>query len=196
METTATATDPRTDPGAFLRKLGLVPCTALVVGNVIGSGVYLLPASLAPYGGLALAGWIVTSAGSLALALLFAQLARMVPKAGGPYAYSRAAFGEFAGFLIAWGYWIGVWASVAAVAVAMVSYLAGLIPVLGAYPLLAGAVAISVVWLLTGVNLRGVARAGALQTATTVIKLLPLLAVGTLGLLWTEWSNFAPTIPE
>jgi APA family basic amino acid/polyamine antiporter len=176
-------------------KLGMVACTALVIGNVIGSGVYLLPTSLAPYGGLALVGWFFTSVGAVMVALVFAELARLVPKAGGPYAYSKVAFGDFAGFLIAWGYWIGVWTSVAAVAVAMVSYLAGLIPALGSNMLLSGVVAISAMWVLTGVNLRGITRAGKLQTVTTAIKLIPLVAVGTIGLLWTRWGNFAPSLP-
>ena len=178
--------EPRRKTG----KLGLAACIALVVGNVIGSGVYLLPSSLAPFGGLALVGWVFTSAGALLVALVFARLAQLIPKAGGPYAYSRSAFSEFAGFLIAWGYWIGIWSSVAAVAVAMVSYLAGLIPALGTNPIAAGAVAIGVVWLLTGVNLRGVHGAGVMQTVTTIIKLIPLIAVGTIGLLWTNWGTF------
>ena len=101
-------------------KLGLAACTALVVGNVIGSGVYLLPASLAPFGGLALIGWLVSCAGALLVALVFAKLAQMVPKTGGPYAYTRIGFGDFTGYLIAWGYWIGIWSSIAAVAVALV----------------------------------------------------------------------------
>jgi APA family basic amino acid/polyamine antiporter len=181
-------------PSSASGKLGLIACTCLVIGNVIGSGVFLLPASLAPFGGLALAGWIFTAVGALLVALVFAKLAQLVPKAGGPYAYTRAGFGDFGGFLVAWGYWIGLWTSVAAVAVAMSSYLAGLIPAV-ANPLLSGAVAIGVVWLLTLVNLRGVQGAGQLQTITTILKIIPLIAVGTIGLLWTEWSHFAPTLP-
>jgi APA family basic amino acid/polyamine antiporter len=176
-------------------KLGLAACTALVIGNVIGSGVFLLPASLAPFGGLALIGWLVSCAGALLVALVFARLAQLVPQTGGPYAYTRTGFGDFTGYLIAWGYWIGIWSSVAAVAVALVSYASGLVPALGANPLLGGMVAIGVVWLLTRFNLRGVQGAGKLQTITTILKLIPLVAVGTIGLLWTEWSNFTPTVP-
>ncbi len=176
-------------------KLGLVACTALVVGNVIGSGVYLLPASLAPFGGLALVGWLLSCAGALLVALVFAKLAQLIPRTGGPYAYTRAGFGDFTGYLIAWGYWIGIWSSIAAVAVALVSYASGLVPALSANPALGGLVAIGVVWLLTWVNLRGVQGAGRMQTVTTVLKLIPLVAVGTIGLLWTNWSNFAPVVP-
>jgi APA family basic amino acid/polyamine antiporter len=176
-------------------KLGLAACTALVIGNVIGSGVFLLPASLAPFGGLALVGWLVSCAGALLLAMVFAKLAQVVPQTGGPYAYTRVGFGDFAGYLIAWGYWIGIWSSVAAVAVALVSYASGLAPVLNTSPALSALVACGVVWLLTWVNLRGVQGAGRMQTITTVLKLIPLVAVGTIGLLWANWSNFAPTVP-
>ena len=71
------------------RKLGLLMCTALVVGNMVGSGIFLLPAALAPFGAISIAGWVVTSAGAIVLALIFGRLARLVPKTGGPYAYSR-----------------------------------------------------------------------------------------------------------
>jgi len=104
---------------AAAKSLGLGACTALVVGNMVGSGVFALPASLAPFGGIALGGWLVTSAGSIALALVFGRLARLVPATGGPYAYTRAGFGDFAGFLVAWGYWITLWSGNAAVAVAL-----------------------------------------------------------------------------
>ena len=117
------------------------------------------------------------------------------PEPGGPYAYTRVTFGDFAGFLIAWGYWIGLWASVAAVAVGTLSYVGALIPAVAENLQLAGLVAIGMVWLLTFVNLRGVQGAGRLQTVTTVLKLVPLVAIGTLGLAHVNWSNFAPTIP-
>jgi APA family basic amino acid/polyamine antiporter len=173
----------------------MAACTALVIGNVIGSGVFLLPVSLAPFGGLALVGWLISCAGALLVAMVFARLAQIVPNTGGPYAYTRAGFGDFTGYLIAWGYWIGIWSSIAAVAVALVSYASGLLPALNTNPALSGAVAIGVVWLLTWVNLRGVQGAGRMQTITTVLKLIPLVAVGTIGLLWADWSNFAPTVP-
>ena len=102
------------------RVIGPWMAVALVMGNMIGSGIFLLPASLAPYGGIALAGWLVSAAGSMLLALVFARLGRLNPAAGGLYAYTRAAFGDLAGFLIGWGYWISTWSSEAALAVAFV----------------------------------------------------------------------------
>jgi APA family basic amino acid/polyamine antiporter len=106
--------------------LGFWALTALVIGNVIGSSIFVLPSLLAPFGGLAIVSWLITSTGSILLALVFARLAADVPRAGGPYAYTRLAFGDFAGFIIAWGYWIGLWGSVAAVAVGTLGYVGAL----------------------------------------------------------------------
>src|ERR1700761_5178251 len=86
------------------RALGFWMCSALVVGNMIGSGVFLLPASLAPFGWNAVLGWLVTIAG----AFVFARLAQAFPRAGGPYAYTQAAFGEGVGFAVAWTYWLSI----------------------------------------------------------------------------------------
>src|SRR5437763_597730 len=140
--------------------LGMWAVTSLVVGNVIGSSIFLLPSVLAPYGGLAIVSWLITSAGAILLALVFARLASQVPRAGGPYVYTRVGFGDFAGFLIAWGYWIGLWASVAAVAVGTLSYVGALFPVVTSNLALSAVVAIGAVWLLRLVNLRGVQGGG------------------------------------
>ena len=174
------------------RSLGLWMCTALVVGNMIGSGVFLLPASLAPFGGISVLGWLFSSAGAVCLALVFAQLARQLPKIGGPYAFARQGFGDFGGFLVAWSYWTSVITSDAALAVAGVSYLTVFWPALSASPLLGAVVAIGAVWLLTLVNLRGVHTAGQLQVVTTILKALPLVAIGIFGLLSFNPAHFTP----
>lgn len=172
--------------------LGLTACTALVVGNMIGSGIFVLPASLAPLGAISLAGWVLTSLGALVLALIFGRLARVVTKSGGPYAYTQAGFGPFMGFLIAWGYWIALWTGNAAVAVALAGYVGYLVPAVGGSQALQLAVALAAIWGLTLVNIRGVREAGAVQIATTALKLLPLLAIGLLGLAWIEPAHFTP----
>ena len=92
-------------------------CLALVVGNMIGSGIFLLPASLAPYGLNSIFGWIFSASGGVLLAIVFAQLSRVYPQAGGPYVYPRVAFGECCGFVMAWGYWMSVWVGNAAIAI-------------------------------------------------------------------------------
>ena len=172
--------------------LGLLACTSLVVGNMIGSGIFLLPASLAPYGGISIVGWALTTLGAVCLALVFARLASLVPKAGGPYAYTRAGFGDFAGFWVAWGYWVSTWAGNAAIAVAMVSYLRIFVPGLERSTLLACAAAAAAVWLLTWVNCRGVRVAGWVQVVTTVLKLIPLVSIALVGIFWIKVGHFMP----
>ena len=103
------------------RPMGFWMALALVMGSMIGSGVFLLPASLAPLGWNSVIGWIITVSGALCVASVFGALSKALPKAGGPYAYTRAAFGDGAGFAIAWAYWISMWVGNAAIATAAVS---------------------------------------------------------------------------
>jgi APA family basic amino acid/polyamine antiporter len=175
------------------RTVGFWTAVALVMGNMIGSGVFLLPASLAPYGGVSLIGWLVSAAGAILLALVFARLAATNPASGGPYAYTRAAFGDLAGFLVAWGYWISVWCSNAALSVAFVGYLDPFFPSIVRRPSSAAMLAVVVLWLLTAVNVRGIRTAGRVQVVTTVLKLLPLFFVGVTGLFLLDRSHFAIT---
>lgn len=172
--------------------LGLWSCTALVMGNMIGSGIFLLPAALAVYGGISLLGWVLTSAGALVVALVFARLASQIPRAGGPYAYARAGFGDFAAFLVAWGYWVSLLTGNAAIAVAMISYATVFFPVLGTSPHAGAVAAIAMIGLLTLVNIRGVREAGIVQLITTVLKILPLVAVSLAGLALFELEHFMP----
>lgn len=188
----AAALKPAPGDAASAGKLGLWMCTALVVGNMIGSGIFLLPAALAAYGPISIAGWLVTSTGAIVLALIFGRLARLLPKTGGPYAYSREGFGDFAGFLIAWGYWIALWAGNAAVAVAFSGYVGFLFPVIGDNPLAGLATALAAIWLLTWVNIRGVREAGTIQLVTTVLKVVPLLLIAVIGLTYVSPGNFTP----
>jgi APA family basic amino acid/polyamine antiporter len=174
------------------RKVGLWIATALVVGNMIGSGVFLLPASLAPFGGISIVGWLFTSAGAVFLALVMARLARRMPAVGGPYAYTRRGLGDLPAFVVAWGYWISIWSGNAAIAVGFVGYVAAFFPVLAQHPALGAMTALAAIWFLTAVNAWGVKEAGVLQLWTTIIKLLPLLAIGTLGLLYMEPVHFTP----
>jgi APA family basic amino acid/polyamine antiporter len=163
------------------RPLGVWMATALVVGNMIGSGVFLLPASLAPHGLNATTGWAFSAAGAVALAVVFAALARSFPRDGGPYVYTREAFGELPAFVVAWGYWVSVWVGNAAIATGAVSYLSALVPGLGATQAGAALTTLALVWALTFVNCLGVRAAGWVQGVTTVLKLFPLLAVAILG---------------
>lgn len=165
------------DKTRAIGKMGFWMCLALVVGNMIGTGVFLLPASLAPFGLNSVLGWLITAGGALLLAVVFAQLARFFPRAGGPYVYPRVAFGECTGFLMAWGYWVSVWVGNAAIAIGTVASLAELVPMLKTTVGAPAFTACAFIWMLTLLNWRGVRYAGAFQLITTVLKLLPLLAV-------------------
>lgn len=158
------------------RPMGFWMALALVMGSMIGSGVFLLPASLAPLGWNSVAGWVITVAGALCVATVFGQLSKALPKAGGPYAYTRAAFGDSAGFAIAWAYWISMWVGNAAIATGAVSYLSQLFPVVGR-PGISAAVTIAIVWAFTLINISGTKLAGQVQLVWTIIKILPLVAV-------------------
>jgi len=158
---------------------------------MIGSGVFLLPAVLAPYGSYSLLGWFVSGAGTLFIALVLGSLARRIPRIGGPYAYTREAFGDLPAFLVGWGYWISMWSAGSAIAVAFSGYLSSFVPVLNAVPVAGAIGAVAVLWLFTGVNIAGVRSVGIVQLITTVLKLLPLVAVAAAGL----WVGNVTDIP-
>lgn len=156
---------------------------ALVTGNMIGSGVFLLPASLAPYGLNSLIAWLFTAAGGIGLAVVFSRLSRAFPQGSGPYVYTRNAFGPMPAFLVAWGYWISTWVGNAALATAGVSYLEPFIPRIGTTPQVSAALVLLFLWLFTAVNCRGVRAAGWVQAVTTALKIIPLLAIAAVGLI-------------
>lgn len=174
------------------RAIGFWIASTLVIGNMIGSGAFLLPASLAPYGAGSLYGWAVSVAGALLLASVFAHLASRHPRAGGPYAYAHYAFGHRIGFAVAWCYWVSIWCATAAIAVAFAGSVGALCPALTATPTRAALCALSALWLCTGFNILGVRTAGSVQGLTTVLKLLPLVAIAALGAFWAESANLAP----
>jgi len=173
------------------KKIGLITTTSLVVGNMIGVGIFVLPAVLASYGSISLLGWLFTSAGALILAKIFGNFSKiLVNKSGGPYAYSRAGFGDFIGFLVAWGYWIGCWFGNAAVVIAIIGALSFFFPVLESNPLYSVSLGLLLIWLLTWINSRGVKESGKVQLVTTILKLLPLVFVIIVGIFFFSFDNF------
>ena len=176
--------------------LGLAACTAIVVGNMVGSGFYLSPSALAPYGLLAIVFWIVMGAGALCLGLTFARLARRLPATGGPYAYTKAAFGDFAGFIVAWGYWISIWASLPLIAAAFTGSVLRLVPTLNGNRPAALAITIGVIWFVTLMNLRGVKAAGVFSEITTYAKLIPFAGISILGLAFVHWERLGEFNPS
>jgi APA family basic amino acid/polyamine antiporter len=159
------------------RQIGFWTCLALVIGNTIGTGIFLIPAALAPYGWNALYGWAITIAGALCLAYVFAALARLMPGAGGPFDYITRAFGPMAGFFVMWSYWISQWVTNAAIGIGLVSYMSPFAPDFFARPSVGPLIAIAIVILMTSIAIRGVRTSGAVQITTTILKLVPLLAV-------------------
>jgi APA family basic amino acid/polyamine antiporter len=178
------------------RPLGLWMATALVVGSMIGSGVFMLPAALAPYGAASLVGWGITLCGALLLAATFARVAVRWPCTGGPYAYARRAFGDAAGFGIAWSYWISIWSGLAAIAVAFAGSLGALFPALTATPARGAACALVALWACAAVNLAGVREAGRMQLAVTALKLVPLLLFALVALWFVDLHAYRPFNPS
>ncbi|MFQ6180582.1 amino acid permease [Sinorhizobium meliloti] len=177
------------------KSLGLAACTAIVVGNMVGSGFYLSPAAVAPYGNLAIVIWIVMGAGAICLGLTFARLAALAPAVGGPYAYTRLAYGDFPGFLIAWGYWISIWASLPVIAFAFAGVFVDLFPLLRGRTI-AVLLTLGAIWAVVLVNLRGVHAAGLFSEVTTYAKMIPFGAVALLGLFFIDTSHFAEFNPS
>jgi basic amino acid/polyamine antiporter, APA family len=183
-------------PGTAAGKsLGVAACTAIVVGNMVGSGFYLSPAAVAPYGNLAILAWIVMGIGAACLGLTFAKLASLAPETGGPYAYTRMAYGDFAGFLIAWGYWISIWASLPVIAIAFAGAVFNLFPSLHNRPM-AVILTLGAIWAVVFVNLRGVKAAGIFAEVTTYTKLVPFAAIALMGLFFIDTSHFSEFNPS
>lgn len=174
-------------------KIGLWMTTSLVVGNMIGAGIFLIPATLAAFGGISILGWVASAAGALLLARVFGKLSTLLGnKSGGPYAFTRMAFGDFMGFLIAWGYWISIWVSMAAIAIAFVSAMSVLFPVLGESPFWAVTTGLGAIWFLVWVNSRGIRDSGKMQLWTTLLKIIPILVVIFGGFFFFNPENFIP----
>jgi len=171
------------------RKMGLLQATMLVAGNMIGTGVFLLPVNLAHVGGIAIFGWLIATAGVAALGLTFAKLGELNPQQGGPYAYARDFLGPYAGFQTNYVYWFGNWIGNIAIAVAAIGYLAELVPGITHPPGSVLATA-ALIWLLTFANILGPRVVGALETWTMALALLPILAIAIFGWIWFSSDTF------
>lgn len=170
--------EPLTQLVGLKRELGLAAATAVVVGNMIGSGIFMAPQGLAAGSNpkASILAWVITAVGSMLLALSFAKLGAAFPETGGPIVYTRKAFGEFAAFLIAWIYWIGAWVGNAAIITAFMNYLTYFFPVFNESRILAFLMSSFILWALTLVNIKGVKEAGIVGIITTILKILPLFA--------------------
>jgi len=178
------------------KPLGFWSCWSLTVGCMIGSGVFMLPTLLAPYGMLSFGGWIIAGGGSIALALVFGRLAARTRCNGGPYAYSREAFGDLTGFLMAWAYWISFLMGVPVVAIAFVGHLSVFIPALNDNGVAQALTALALIGVFTAINIRGLKEMSAAQIVLTILKIIPLIAIIGVAFVAGEPSNLPSFNPS
>ncbi len=179
------------------KEMSLFMATMLVCGNMIGSGVFMLPATLAQVAGpmSTIIAWIFTTIGSILIAVSFANLGSKYPSTGGAYQYTKEAFGEFAGFLSAWLYWNGSWIGNAAIIVAIASYAGAVIPALN-NPLVSIIFTSGILWSVTILNIIGVKHAGKIQSFVTVFKIGFFALFIIAAFLNFDSSNLTPFNPE
>jgi len=171
------------------KKMTLTQATMLVAGNMIGTGIFLLPVNLAQVVSISIFGWIVATVGAGSLGLVFAKLGELEPKEGGPYAYARDFLGPYVGFQTNYAYWFGNWIGNVAIAVAAVGYLAELIPTInGQYSSVAAT--IIVIWLLTLANVLGPRVVGLLESWTMALALFPIVGIALLGWFWFDPETY------
>ena len=177
------------------KEIGFWRGWSIAVGCAIGSGVFMMPTLLAPYGMLGLAGWLIAGGGTLLVALSLSRLVRRIPKIGGPYAYVQAGLGSFAGFLIAWTYWIACIAAVSGIAIAFVGYLGVFVPQITDSRILSLLCALALVWSIVMLNVRSLESSSRFQLVSTLIKILPLLFMIILGFSFMEPANLPEVNP-
>lgn len=190
-EQAAATAPPATTEKTESRGFGLPAAIALIMGSIIGVGIFNLPTSLAPYGPITIVSMALTTVGALVLAILFGALSRRLPADGGPYAYARAAFGNPLGFMNAWSYWITAWAGNAAIAVGWVLYVEHFINKDHTKGWSIVLVLVGL-WLPALINLSGAQNMASIQVVTTILKFAALLFVSTVGLFFIDGSNYTP----
>lgn len=164
-------------------KIGVVAATLMVASNIMGSGVFMLPANLAAAGGIAIFGWVVTIIGAISLALTYAKMSSLDSSAGGQYAYARRAFGPWAGYQVNMVYWLACWVGNIAMVVVGVGYLSYFFPVLNK-PIPLTIASIAILWLFVGINMVGPRFMTKIQGVTAIIALVPIVGVAIGGWFW------------
>ena len=188
---------PERPAASLVRGLTLLGTVALCVGNMVGTSVYTLPASLAAaVGPLGIAAWALTAAGYLFVALVYASLGARYPLTGGPYVYAREAFGEYAGFQAVWSYWISCVIGNAGIVTAVVGYAVGFSRPLAAHVGLQFALAQALLWGLCLLNVMGIRQSARLQIAVMCTSAIPMLLVSLAMLPYARRANFTPFAPH
>ena len=174
------------------RVIGFWRGWSIAVGCAIGSGIFMMPTMLAPYGLLGFGGWLVAGAGSILVALTMARLVKRIPKTGGPYVYVNEGLGKFSGFIIAWTYWVACVSAIAGISIAFVGYLGFFLPQIANSQINALLASLLLIWIIVFLNIRSLENSSKFQLISTLLKLLPLIFIILLGA-----SNFnVNNLPE
>lgn len=178
------------------KEIGLFTATALVIGNMMGSGIFMLPATLAQVATpiASIIAWIFTGVGAIILSLTFANLGSKIPKTGGVYEYSRLAFGDFWGFITAWLYWTGSWIGNATIFIVVATYLGQVIGGLTSNPILGFLFCTAILWISTYINIRGTKFAGNMAAFITVFKVVLFLGFIVIAFLNFDVNNITSSI--
>lgn len=196
--TVAAPRDPTAPIPTHTKRLLRTPgATALIIGGVVGTGVFTLPSSLAPYGMLAIVGLVVVTIGAIAVGLMFANLARRIPRAGGPYAYAHEEFGDLTGFTAAWSYWLTTAVGNAGIVVSWVFYVNAMLGWDSNDLTRNLTIAMFGLWIPVCINLIGLDQVRRFQIVTVFVKLVPLVFMSTVGLFFAfsrwEFPAWNPT---
>jgi len=172
-----------------INQIGLLATIFLVMSNMLGSGVFMLPATLAEFGNVSIWGWVIAMMGVIAMALVFARLSFIIPNGAGPYGYVKEAFGEYLGFQTNYVYSIASWIGNVSMISVIIGYLATLIPALNNmyYSVI---LQLIIIWTFTWLNLRGARIVGIFQSATLLVALVPIVLVAVFGWFWFDKSIF------
>ena len=174
------------------RVIGFWRGWSIAVGCAVGSGIFMMPTMLAPYGLLGLSGWLIAGMGSILVALTMSSLVKRIPRTGGPYIYVNEGLGRFSGFIIAWTYWIACVSAIAGISIAFVGYLGFFIPQIIQSPSLSLIFSLVLVWMIVMLNIRSLEGSSKFQLVSTILKLLPLFFIIMIG-----FTNFnSSNLPE
>ncbi len=171
----------RTDPSKLL---GVPGATALIIGGVVGTGVFTLPASLAPYGMIAIVALLLVTVGAICVGLVFARMSRTIARAGGPYAYPHEVLGNLAGFVAAWSYWLTTAVGNAGIVVSWTFYVNALFGWTTESLVRDFSIAMVGLWIPVAINFIGLQQVRIFQLVTVALKVVPLVFMASIGLFW------------
>ena len=177
------------------RVIGFWRGWSIAVGCAIGSGIFMMPTMLAPYGLLGFGGWLVAGAGSILVALTMARLVKRIPKTGGPYVYVNEGLGDFSGFIIAWTYWVACVSAIAGISIAFVGYLGFFLPKIASSQIYALLASLMLIWIIVFLNIRSLENSSKFQLISTLLKLVPLMLIVLLGASNFDTSNLPELNP-